>query len=297
MAWTKLTGIMVLVDRPHQITVVRRQIRPDLRGSVAGMVGLSERAAGTVRRRQPAGSLLPLVLSFGDPLRVTDLSEGSGGGRLGSFVSGLGTGYANTEFDRRQDCVQVYLSPTTVGTVLGVPGKEIARQVVPVGEIVPAWGRELGERLASATTWEARFDLVEAALLGQLASRGTGPPAWVTWMWQQIRSTGGQARIGELVERTGWSHRHVTSVFTAHVGLGPKQLAGVVRFERACHDLGNLPFAEVAARHGYADQSHLHRAVSRYAGETPQELAAAARPTAWTALGARPDRHHDQASA
>jgi AraC-like DNA-binding protein len=104
-------------------------------------------------------------------------------------------------------------------------------------------------------------------------------------MWRQIDASGGQARIGELVEQTGWSHRHVATVFGAEVGLTPKQAAGVVRFERAAADLGRLPLAHIAARHGYADQSHLTRAVARYAGETPSELAAARRPTPSTALG------------
>ena len=46
------------------------------------------------------------------------------------------------------------------------------------------------------------------------------------------------------------------------------------RFERAAADLGRLPLTEVAIRHGYADQSHLTRAVLRHAGETPTERAA-----------------------
>ena len=76
------------------------------------------------------------------------------------------------------------------------------------------------------------------------------------------------------------------------MGLAPKQAAGVIRFERAAADLGRLSLAEIAVRHGYADQSHLTRDVARYAGETPSELAAARRPTPATALGrVQPDVH------
>ena len=56
--------------RPHQV----------LAEWVAGVVGFHERAEGAVERRQPAGSLLPLVLSFGDLLEVVALSDGSGTG-------------------------------------------------------------------------------------------------------------------------------------------------------------------------------------------------------------------------
>lgn len=49
-----------------------------------------------------------------------------------------------------------------------------------------------------------------------------------------------------------------------------------------------MTVAEVAARHGYADQSHLTRDVVRYAGEPPVALAVSRRPTAHTALGTTP---------
>jgi AraC-like DNA-binding protein len=279
------------MEGPHRIEVVAHRTAPALAGLVAGVVGMSERAPGVVRRRQPAGSLLPLVLSFGERLEIDALSDGTGAGRsYGSFVSGFSTGHASTHFDGGQDCVQVYLTPLGVRRVLGVPGGELARHVVAVDDVVPALGDVLADRLASARTWAERFTLVEAALLRQVAGTES-VPGWVGWMWQQIEASGGRARIGPLVDRTGWSHRHVATVFREQVGLTPKQAAAVVRFERAAADLGRLPLADVAARHGYADQSHLSRAVARYAGETPGALAAARRPTPRTALaGADPVR-------
>ena len=244
---------------------------------------MSERATGVVRRRQPAGTLLPLVVSFGDPLAIDSLSDGSGAGRsYRSFVAGLSTGHASTRFDRGQDCVQVYLTPLGVRRVLGVPGKEVARRVVDVGDVACDIG-DVAEGLGSVSTWGQRFALVEAALV-QRVTRETGPPAWVGWMWRQIQVSGGQARIGDLVAQTGWSHRHVATVFGEHIGLTPKQAAGVIRFERAAADLGRVPLAEIAVRHGYTDQSHLTREVARYAGETPSELSASRRPTPATAL-------------
>jgi AraC-like DNA-binding protein len=273
------------MDVAHRTELVRHRAAPALDGLVVGMVGMSERAPGAVRRRQPAGSLLPLVISFGEPFEVDALSDATGAGRsYRSFVAGFSTGHASTRFERGQDCVQVFLTPLGVRRVLGMPGKEVARRVVAAGDVVRGLGDVLGERLASVDGWDERFGLVEAALLDRVAS-AAAPPAWVTWMWRQIDASGGQARIGELVEQTGWSHRHVATVFGAEVGLTPKQAAGVVRFERAAADLGRLPLAHIAARHGYADQSHLTRAVARYAGETPSELAAARRPTPSTALG------------
>ena len=273
----------------HHIELVRHRPAAPLDDLVAGIVAMSERAPGLVVRRQPAGSLLPLVISFGPSLHVESLSDATGSGRsYRSFLAGFSTGHATTRFARAQDCVQVYLTPLGVRRVLGIPGDEVARRVVALDDVLPGVD-DLAARLASATTWDERLTLVEGELL-QRTARTAGTPGWVTWLWHRIRSSGGQANIGELVAQTGWSHRHVTTVFTQHVGLSPKQAAGVVRFERAAADLGRLPLAALALRHGYADQSHLTRAVARYAGETPTQLAAARRPTPSIALGQAFDR-------
>ncbi len=272
------------MDLTHRIELTRHRTTPALAGLVAGVVGLTERAPGPVERRQPAGSMLPLVVSFGAPLRVVALSEGVGAARsYGSFVAGFSTGHADTRFERTQDSVQVYLTPLGVRAVLHTPGSELAHRVTAVEDVVPVFG-SVAERLAGLPTWAQRFAHIERMLVAR-AAQGPLVPGWVTWMWRQLRVTGGQARIGELVAATGWSHRHVTSTFSREIGLSPKQAAAVVRFERAAMDLGRLPLAGVAARHGYADQSHLARAVARYAGESPTALAAAQRPTPSSALG------------
>ncbi len=272
----------------HETVLVRHTPAAALAGVVAGMVGMSERAPGVVRRRQSAGSLIPLVISFGEPLTVESLSDAAGAGAsYRSFVAGFSPGHATTSFAGGQDCVQVYLHPTGVGGLLGVPAREVARRVIAADAVLPRVD-ELAERLASTPTWSERLALVEAELLRTLESAEDRTPPWVSWMWRQIMRRGGRVRVGDLVEHTGWSHRHVTTVFTQHVGLSPKQAADVVRFERAMADLGRLPLADLALRHGYADQSHLTRAVARHAGESPTQLAAARRPTAWSALGVGP---------
>ena len=270
---------------PHTVDLTRGATHPALAGLVAGMVGISESAPGEVVRRQPAGTLLPLVLSWGRPLDIVSLSAGQGAGTYRSFVAGFMPGHVTTRFEEGQECVQVYLTPLGVQRILGVPGHELARRVVSVDEVVPGLGDGLADRLGSAPSWRERFGLVADALL-ELASHGREPDDVVAWMWGQVEASGGRARVSDLVDRSGWSHRHVTTRFSEQIGITPKAAVGVVRFDNACADLGRLPLAEVATRHGYADQSHLTREVVRYAGEPPTALLAAQRPTPYTALDA-----------
>jgi AraC-like DNA-binding protein len=265
--------------------VVRLPTHPGLQGLVAGIVGFREQSAVPLERRQPAGTLLPLVLSFGDPFEIVDVAAGEGAGTYGSFLSGFMPWPVSTRSGRSHACVQVYLTPLGVSRLLGVPGQEVAGRVIAADNLIPQLGASFSERLAAAGTWRPRLDLVQSALLAL-----AGPPAdpLVSWLWGRITESGGQVRIRDLVAETGWSHRYVTTCFQRAVGLTPKAAAGVVRFERAAAELGTLPVAEVAARHGYADQSHLTRDVVRYAGEPPAALAVSRRPTAHTALGTTP---------
>src|SRR5579859_3473145 len=62
--------------------------------------------------------------------------------------------------------------------------------------------------------------------------------------------------------------------FTAQVGLGPKRFARVQRLQRVVRDLDGcsaVDWAGVAARYGYADQSHLVAEFGQLAGVTPTE--------------------------
>jgi transcriptional regulator GlxA family with amidase domain len=77
---------------------------------------------------------------------------------------------------------------------------------------------------------------------------------------------GGDPALGE---------RQLRRRFGASVGLGPKALAGVLRFQRFLvlagrADPGGL--ARLAADAGYSDQSHLVRESRRLAGVAPSAL-------------------------
>lgn len=55
---------------------------------MAGIVGHEQHSTEVVERRQPAGTLLPMIVSFADPLEIVELSDGAGAGRHSSFIAG-----------------------------------------------------------------------------------------------------------------------------------------------------------------------------------------------------------------
>ena len=88
--------------------------------------------------------------------------------------------------------------------------------------------------------------------------------------------------IGDLTTALGCSRKHLVSQFRDQVGLPPKQVARVLRFESVVRALGDArprSWTEVAMGAGYYDQAHLIRDFNEFAGCTPTEFVARMLPT------------------
>lgn len=83
---------------------------------------------------------------------------------------------------------------------------------------------------------------------------------------------GGSIPIGRVAADVGWSHKHLIAMFVERIGLAPKTVARLARFERVLTQVrrGHAPnWGQVAADTGYADQPHLIREFRAFAGTTP----------------------------
>lgn len=208
-----------------------------------------------------------VVLQFGGPLHV---GQGSGERSFGGVVAGISPGVSRIRAGR-VECVELRLSPVAAYPLLGLSPAALGATVAGTHEV---WGRaavSLGEQLAETRTWERRFELTAEFLAAHRTERVVDPE--VRLGWQRIVGTGGRISVRELAAETGWSRKRLWSRFTAQVGVTPKRAARVVRFRRAFELLiAGTAASEAAVRCGYADQSHMHREVSAFAGTTPGAL-------------------------
>lgn len=139
------------------------------------------------------------------------------------------------------------------------------------------WSAACARELLEADAPSAREHL-ERWLLARLrdAGRGHDTAHTVRRAAGWIARGQGLGPVSELEHLTGWSARHLERAFQAHVGLGPKALARVVRLQHAAGLLQRAPEtpgAALAADAGYADQAHLVREFRALAGVTPGAFA------------------------
>ncbi len=265
---------------PARWELASRPPAPPLAGDVLRYVGFVEVAARPLRRREvPAGTVV-LILNLGVPLLLSRPADGTGRvERHGSFLAGLDDAYGVTEFAGTSEGVQVDLTPVGAHRLLGVPMHLVARRALPLDDLLGPAAARLAERVAAASTWAARFDLLDAELGARLAAAPPASPA-VAHVWRRLAASHGRAPIVPLATEVGWSHRHLVARFHEEVGLPPKRAARVLRFARAARLLGDRrhALADVAATCGYADQAHLTRDVREFAGTTPRAFVARQEP-------------------
>jgi AraC-like DNA-binding protein len=245
---------------------------PLLRPYVHLYQGYQEMAPSVTRRSTVPISRIAFILGFGAPL-VTGYQQKPAEPH-GAFIAGLTdlTGYY--EWSGLSQGIQADLTPLGAYQVFGVSMADVAHQVVEISDLIGRQGSELMERLATTPDWQTRFNLVDAFIAGRLADARSASPA-VAWAWRRLRQTNGTIPVGELAGEIGWSGKHLISRFREQIGLPPKTVARIMRFERASDLLLReeaLTFSQVAARTGYYDQAHLNRDFVDLAGVAPGEF-------------------------
>jgi AraC-like DNA-binding protein len=225
-----------------------------------------ERRCASIRREVPK-SLVPVILNLGAPFEVYAPGNGAGLLPFGSFLAGAHDSFALTR-QQVNACLQFNLGFLGAWRLLRLPMHGLVNRVVDLDDLLPG-AAALVEELGNRNGWEERFRRLDRWLLERLAEAPPARPE-VRAAMRQIVGSGGQISIGALAAAEGISRKRLLALFQEAVGLPPKRMARLVRFERAVALLrrdGGL--AAAALDSGYYDQAHFNRDFRALAGETP----------------------------
>ena len=245
-----------------------------LRGLVCDYEGYVERGAATpVLRQQVPTPRIPLIVNFGAPWNVAERER-----RIAAGARQLHRWPRRALFVRRGG------RPGELR-----PGEPDTARRVHVLRAPDARARE-PRRHARGRASSARSRSGGAArgcgrlggairaprcALRHTLRRGESASDDVAWAWRILERTHGQAPIGWICDRLGRSRRHLAAQFREQIGLPPKTVARIMRFDRAVALLSRpgAQLADVAFECGYYDQAHLNRDFREFAGTSPAAFA------------------------
>jgi AraC-like DNA-binding protein len=254
-----------------------REAHPRLRGYVRNYTGYTEWSAEPLCRREVPSADVTLILSPSSRLKLPDTSGAAREPALHrSFVAALHDRYALVEHGGFQEGVEVRLTPLGAHALFGLPMHELTNRVIELDELLGPEADALVERMWERRSWERRFEFLDAAIAARAAGPREHSPG-VAWAWQRLRATHGRARVRALADELGWSHRRLIARFREQVGMPPKTVGRILRFDRVAQLLlhAEAPrLAEVAYDCGYYDQAHLNRDFRDFAGTTPGDYLA-----------------------
>lgn len=139
-------------------------------------------------------------------------------------------------------------------------------------------GTSLPDRLCEDPSPVEKLRTMEAFLTGCLHS-GTRRSEVVDQAIHFFRERG--FRVAECARSAGVSERRLSQVFREQVGISPKMWCRISRFQnavRTLHSGAEVPWAELALRCGYYDQSHFANDFRAFSGINPTTYSASRGP-------------------
>jgi AraC-like DNA-binding protein len=213
---------------------------------------------------------MELIIHYGDRFRLLQ-PDGSSGLQARSVLAGEVTRSLRIGPSGVIGMVGVRFRPGGAYRFFPVPMQEWTDVIRPLELIAGRAAAEWEERVGAAGNHVERWHVVSTALRSRLRCQRPRREA-VDQAIRQIQLASGNLSVDLLADHVGLSRRHLTRSFHHQVGLTPKLLARILRFQRAvrtAQERPNLPWAAVALDCGYFDQAHLHRDFRAFAGEAP----------------------------
>jgi AraC-like DNA-binding protein len=273
--------------------VAQRAAHPNLRAFVHGFFASSSELPKPVFERHLPSTEVALLLNFGAPHRRCE-SDGNWVEHDRAWIVGLRDRPERSEASGERHFMIVRFTPVGAHLLLGLPMRELASGAISLDDIDPVFARLAMSGVGAAKGWEARFDAMEALISDRLERRTV--PGAMAQAWERIASADGRIAVSRLSSDLAYSHHRLTREFQACIGLPPKTVARLFRFNRAVRLLNRrmrnrpdkvagkpyietsasnpLPsvrvaWADLAAACGYFDQPHFIRDFQGFAGLTP----------------------------
>jgi AraC-like DNA-binding protein len=216
--------------------------------------------------------VVEVIINLGSPHLVVDLEhpERSEVFRE-SWIAGIQRRFLVIEAVREDNLVGIRFKPGGAYPFFRMSMEALSNDVVELDLLDRAFFAELRERLLGAPSRDERVRIVEDMLLSRLDWRRADDRR-VRGVMDALDRGGSSISIASACSAVGCSQKHVIQLFRERVGMAPKLLSRVLRFDAVIRGVQGQPrirWTDVAPRFGYFDQAHLIADFQEFAGASP----------------------------
>ncbi|HEY4788360.1 MAG TPA: DUF6597 domain-containing transcriptional factor [Bacteroidales bacterium] len=145
---------------------------------------------------------------------------------------------------------------------------ELTNQLFTFDELYGQQGKDIQNRIADTGDVIQKIELIQLFLIGKLNQLNQNQSI-VDYVTEMIVHTHGLMEINQLVKKTGYSKRYIDLLFQRYIGLSPKTLAAVTRFQKFYSLWANRnspDFYKDDLYNFYYDQSHFIKEFKNFTG-------------------------------
>ncbi len=163
--------------------------------------------------------------------------------------------------------------------IFGIPMLETANMSLHFNVILEKWGKRVNEEICNLTGIKDKLDFIQRMLTEALLKKRFPLHALdrgntlIDYCVKSLKSTDGLLTISELEQKTGYSRRYLEILFKTHIGLSPKVISGIFRFQKFYKSWARgRTFDELKNElyDFYYDQSHYVKEFKRMTGFSPK---------------------------
>jgi len=171
-----------------------------------------------------------LVFRFSDqPIRIfKSIDDPEGDVFCRGAVAGIRSSYYVKDVAASACTVGATLQPAACAAMFGVAADEVAGRHVALEDLWGSAARTLCNHLQETSSFERRLEIFESFLAKRLP-RVSGIHPAIAHALERLSTT---SAIAQIVEETGYSHRHFISLFRQSVGLSPRVYTRLIRFQQ-----------------------------------------------------------------
>lgn len=176
----------------------------------------------------------------------------------------------DVEHDAPHGNIGIEFSPIGAYRIFRLRHAELKNRLYLLEDVMGRSARKIQEMIAATENVNEKIQLIQGYLVRLLSA--SEPDVYLDYCIRQIENSKGLIHVSELERQTGYSSRWIHEKFTEKVGLSPKTLSSIVRFNRFYEQWARKPgpgfFKEDMYQYFY-DQAHFIKEFRRFTGFSP----------------------------